>query len=91
MAATATRGGALTTIGGILFVVSDSLLSFRLFTPWLHDDVTELLVMLTYLVALVLIVLGVMARLVAWPTPSSSGSEPDTSRTPKSRASRSRA
>jgi uncharacterized membrane protein YhhN len=90
MAAVATRGGILTTLGGLLFVASDTMLALRLFTPALQGDIPKLLVMLTYLAAQSLLVLGMLGRLASWPTPSSNESAPDTSRTRRTRASRSR-
>jgi uncharacterized membrane protein YhhN len=89
MAAAATRGGALTTLGGALFVVSDTMLALRLFTPILRDDLAELLIMLAYLAAQSLLALGMLGRLASWPTPSSRESAPGTSRTRRTRASRS--
>jgi uncharacterized membrane protein YhhN len=89
MAAVATRGGILTTLGGLLFVASDTMLALRLFTPMLQGGIPKLLVMATYLAAQSLLVLGMLSRLAAWPMASSSGSAPGTSRTRRSRASRS--
>ncbi len=60
MAAMATRGGLLTALGGLLFVASDSLLAFRMFTPLFAGDLPEFLVMLAYLAAQTLIVTGVL-------------------------------
>jgi uncharacterized membrane protein YhhN len=89
MAATATRGNRFTIAGGILFVVSDTVLALQLFTGIVGGRTADFVVMLTYLAAQTLLVLGVLARLVAWPMASSSGSAPGTSRTRSSRASRS--
>jgi len=89
MVAFSTRGGMLTTVGGILFAASDTMIALQEFTPYLAGRVTDVPVMLTYLAAQSLLVLGVLSRLVAWPMASSSGSAPGTSRTRRSRASRS--
>jgi uncharacterized membrane protein YhhN len=89
MAATATRGNRSTVVGGILFVVSDTVLALQLFTGIVSGRTADFVVMLTYLAAQSLLVLGVLSRLVAWPMASSSGSAPGTSRTRRSRASRS--
>jgi uncharacterized membrane protein YhhN len=89
MAMNATRGGVLTSVGGILFVVSDTVLALQLFTGLVGGRAADVVVMVTYLAAQSLLVLGVLARLVAWPMASSSGSAPGTSRTRRSRGSRS--
>ncbi|MFC5501771.1 lysoplasmalogenase [Lysinimonas soli] len=60
MAVASTRGTALTSVGGILFLASDSFLAFRLFTPLFQDDVSEFLIMLAYLAAQACIVLGML-------------------------------
>ena len=59
MAVLATRGGALTAVGGLLFVASDSILAFRLYTTWFAGDTWEFVVMAAYLAAQTLIVAGV--------------------------------
>jgi uncharacterized membrane protein YhhN len=64
MAASATRGNSFTTIGGALFVASDSLLAFRLFTPLFQTPPEDALIMALYLVAQLLIVLGVLRTAV---------------------------
>lgn len=60
MAVSSTRGTPLTALGGILFLVSDSFLAFRLFTPLFQDDLSEFLIMLAYLAAQALIVAGML-------------------------------
>lgn len=60
MAASATRGNSLTTIGGALFVGSDSLLAFRMFTPLFQTPPEDALIMGLYLAAQLCIVLGVL-------------------------------
>ena len=64
MAASATRGNSLTTIGGALFVASDSLLAFRLFTPLFQTPPEDTLIMALYLAAQLCIVLGVLRTAV---------------------------
>lgn len=61
MAASAGRGGKRMGAGGILFVVSDSLLAFRQFTPWFRARPWGAVVMASYLAAQALLVDGVMA------------------------------
>ena len=60
MAASAGRGGRRTAVGGILFVVSDSLLAVRQFTPWLRSRPWGAVVMASYLAAQLLLVDGVV-------------------------------
>ena len=60
MAVASTRGTGLTSVGGILFLTSDSFLAFRLFTPLFQDDVSEFLIMLAYLAAQACIVTGML-------------------------------
>jgi uncharacterized membrane protein YhhN len=60
MAVAATRGTLLTVLGGVLFVASDSLLAFRMFTEALQDPVSDLIIMLLYLAAQALLALGVL-------------------------------
>jgi len=62
MAAVATRGTALTTIGGALFVASDSLLAVRLFTPGMQGVLADVVIMGLYLAAQALLVAGVLRR-----------------------------
>lgn len=64
MAAFATRGNALTTIGGALFVASDSLLAFRIFTPLFQTAPEDALIMGLYLAAQLFIVLGLVRTAV---------------------------
>jgi uncharacterized membrane protein YhhN len=62
MAAMATRGNLLTTLGGASFVVSDTLLAFRLFTPALQGVVADIAIMVFYLLAQAMLVLGLLRR-----------------------------
>jgi len=64
MAASSSRGNALTTIGGALFVASDSLLAFRIFTPLFQTPPEDTLIMALYLAAQLCIVLGVLRTAV---------------------------
>jgi uncharacterized membrane protein YhhN len=64
MAAWSTRGNAFTTIGGALFVASDSLLAFRIFTPLFQTPPEDTLIMGLYLAAQLVIVLGVLRTAV---------------------------
>ncbi len=61
MAASASRGGRRMGVGGILFVMSDSLLAFRQFTPWFQSRPWGAVVMASYLAAQALLVEGVLA------------------------------
>ena len=61
MAASAGRGGRRMGLGGILFVISDSLLAFRQFTPWFRARPWGAVVMASYLAAQLLLVDGVAA------------------------------
>jgi len=67
MAAFATRGNTLTTIGGALFVASDSLLAFRIFTPLFQSPPEDALIMGLYLAAQLCIALGVVRTAVPRP------------------------
>jgi uncharacterized membrane protein YhhN len=60
MAACATRATPVAAVGALLFVVSDTLLAFRTFTPWLQAGVWRLPVMATYLAAQALIGQGIL-------------------------------
>lgn len=60
MAAAATRGGALTTLGGLAFVASDTLLALRLFTEWAQGPLPDFAIMALYLGAQLLLVLGLL-------------------------------
>lgn len=60
MAVAATRGNAFTTIGGALFVASDSLLAFRMFTPLFQTPAEDALIMALYLAAQLCIAVGVL-------------------------------
>ena len=60
MAAVASRGGLLPTLGGVLFVASDSLLAVRLFTPLLQDRASDVLIMALYVAAQALLVIGLL-------------------------------
>jgi uncharacterized membrane protein YhhN len=59
-ATSAARGNSITAIGGLLFLTSDSILAFRLFTPDAMPDWTSPLVMLTYCVGQGLLAAGVL-------------------------------
>ncbi|MBI5160250.1 MAG: lysoplasmalogenase [Micrococcales bacterium] len=61
-AALATRGNVGTTLGGLAFVASDTLLGLRLFTPWLQGRAADVVIMALYLAAQTLIVLGLLRR-----------------------------
>jgi uncharacterized membrane protein YhhN len=61
MAASAARGGRRMGAGGILFVISDSLLAFRQFTPWFQARPWGAVVMASYLAAQALLVDGVVS------------------------------
>ena len=60
MAAAATRGNALTMLGGTLFVASDSLLAFRMFTPLFQTPAEDVVIMGLYLAAQLFITVGVL-------------------------------
>ncbi len=60
MAASAGRGGRRIGLGGVLFVISDSLLAFRQFTPWFRSAPWGAVVMASYLAAQALLVDGVL-------------------------------
>lgn len=60
MAAASTKGNTFTMIGGTLFVASDSLLAFRLFTPLFRTPPEDVLIMGLYLAAQLFITLGVL-------------------------------
>jgi uncharacterized membrane protein YhhN len=60
MAASATRGNLFTILGGIFFVVSDSMLAFRIFTPLFQSPPEDAFIMLTYLLAQAFIVVGIL-------------------------------
>lgn len=60
MAAASTRGNAFTMLGGTLFVASDSLLAFRIFTPLFQTPPEDVLIMGLYLAAQFCIALGVL-------------------------------
>ena len=61
-AATAARCGAVVAAGGVLFLTSDTILSFRIFMPEAMPDWTSAMVMLTYCAGQGLIVAGVLRR-----------------------------
>ncbi|MEO6115183.1 MAG: lysoplasmalogenase [Pseudolysinimonas sp.] len=60
MAIWSTRGTALTALGAVLFVASDTVLAFRTFTPQLQDDIWTFVVMATYLAAQAFIAMGIL-------------------------------
>ncbi len=49
-------------VGGIFFVMSDSLLAFRQFTPWFQSRPWGAVVMASYLAAQALLVDGVLRQ-----------------------------
>ena len=61
-AATAARCGPLIAVGGLLFLASDTVLAFRIFTPDRMPGWTSALVMLTYCAGQGLIVAGFLRR-----------------------------
>lgn len=62
MAVLATGVGPLVWAGGALFLVSDGLIALEAFAPWWQLPLQGFWVMLTYLAAQLLIVLGVIGR-----------------------------
>ena len=60
MAVSATRGNLFTMLGGVLFIVSDSMLAFRLFTPLFQSPPEDAVIMLAYLLAQAFIVIGIL-------------------------------
>lgn len=62
MAALATRGNLWTTLGGVAFVLSDSLLALRLFTPWMQGRAADVVIMALYLAAQTGIVVGLLRQ-----------------------------
>ena len=62
MAALATRGNRWTTLGGLAFVASDTLLALRLFTPSMQGRAADVLIMFLYLAAQTAIVVGLQRR-----------------------------
>lgn len=70
MAASATRGGRRTGLGGVLFVVSDSLLAFRRFTPSFSARPWGAVVMASYLAAQALLIDGVLSAVPPAPAPA---------------------
>jgi len=60
MAVSATRGNLFTVLGGVCFVVSDSMLAFRLFTPLFQSPPEDAFIMLMYLLAQGFIVVGIL-------------------------------
>lgn len=65
MSTAATRGNVTAAMGGVLFVVSDSLLAFRLFTPLFSSAAEDVVIMGLYLGAQLLITLGVLRTATA--------------------------
>lgn len=61
-AALATRGSVWTILGGASFVVSDTFLALRLFTPWMQGRFADVVIMTLYLAAQTLIVVGLVRR-----------------------------
>jgi len=62
-ATSAARGNRITAAGGLLFLASDSVLAFRLFTPEAMPDWTSPLVMLTYCLGQGLLAAGVLVAI----------------------------
>ncbi|WP_036283976.1 lysoplasmalogenase [Microbacterium luticocti] len=62
-ALSAARCTAITTVGGVFFLASDSILAFRLFLPEAMPDWTSPLVMLTYCLGQGLLAAGVLGAL----------------------------
>ena len=60
MAATATRGNRRTAVGGILFVISDTVFALRRLTPWLRSPRWGAAVMASYAAAQALLVDGAL-------------------------------
>src|SRR5688572_30740922 len=60
MAVSATRGNLFTILGGVFFVVSDSMLAFRIFTPLFQSPPEDAVIMVAYLLAQAFIVLGML-------------------------------
>lgn len=67
MAASSTRGNTFTMIGGTLFIASDSLLAFRIFTPLFQSPPEDVLIMGLYLAAQLFITLGILRTAVPRP------------------------
>src|SRR5690606_6210179 len=67
MAAAASRGNALTMIGGALFVASDSFLAFRMFTPLFPTPSEDAFIMALYLAAQLVLALGVLRTAIPRP------------------------
>lgn len=67
MAASSTRGNTFTMLGGTLFVASDSLLAFRIFTPLFQTPPEDTLIMALYLAAQLCITLGILRTAVRRP------------------------
>ena len=61
-AATATRGNLIVLLGGVFFLVSDTILAFQLFMSEIVGDWTSPAVMLTYTLGQGLIAFGVLAH-----------------------------
>jgi len=71
MTASSTRGNTFTMIGGTLFVASDSLLAFRIFTPLFQTPPEDVLIMALYLAAQLFITLGILRTAVPRPARAS--------------------
>lgn len=61
-AATAARCGTVVASGGLLFLASDTILSFRIFMPEAMPEWTSGMVMLTYCAGQALLVAGILLR-----------------------------
>lgn len=62
-AVAATRGGAITAIGGAFFLASDTILAFRLFLPGGSESLAGPWIMLTYTIGQGLLAYGIMRLL----------------------------
>ncbi|MFT4235639.1 MAG: lysoplasmalogenase [Microbacterium sp.] len=72
MATAATRCHPLVIAGSVLFVISDTVLAFRLFRPEIMPFWTSLAVMVTYIAGQGLIAAGTVTVLLARPRPAAS-------------------
>lgn len=61
-AAMATRGGAVTALGGVFFLASDTILAFRLFLPGVSEALVGPWVMATYTIGQGLLAWGIVRR-----------------------------
>ena len=73
MAVSATRGNLFTILGGVLFVVSDSMLAFRIFTPLFQSPPEDAVIMVAYLLAQAFIVIGILRSTAVKPAGAKPG------------------